>query len=94
MLMLAAEIDTLQDLLEAHAECKYILKALVEYVGLLQRVRKDPKDPEDDEEEEEEWTEDDEKNKREDRRAWLARLISIDSMRKGRYQEILRGLED
>lgn len=93
MLMLAAEIDTLQDLLEAHAECKYILKALVEYVGLLQRVRKDPKDPEDDEEDEEEWTEDDEKKKREDMRAWLARLISIDSMRKGRYQEILRGLE-
>ncbi|PUU77848.1 hypothetical protein B9Z19DRAFT_1127691 [Tuber borchii] len=92
LLMLAAEIDTLQDLLEAHAECKYILKALVEYVGLLQRVRKDPKDPEDDEEDEE-WAEDDEKKKREDMRAWLARLISIDSMRKGRYQEILRGLE-
>ncbi|RPA92530.1 protein prenylyltransferase [Choiromyces venosus 120613-1] len=93
LLMLAAEIGNLQDLLEAHAECKYILKALVEYVGLSQRVRKDPKDPDGDEDEEE-WTEDDEKKQREDARGWLARLISIDPMRKGRYQEILRGLED
>ncbi|KAG0644660.1 hypothetical protein HOY80DRAFT_1013542 [Tuber brumale] len=92
LLMLAAEIDTLQDLLEAHAECKYILKALVEYVGLLQRVREDPRDPED-VGEEEEWTEDDEEKRRVNRRTWLAKLISIDPMRKGRYQEILRGLD-
>jgi geranylgeranyl transferase type-2 subunit alpha len=92
LLMLAAEIDTLQDLLEAHAECKYILKALVEYVGLLQRVREDPRDPED-VEEGEEWTADDEEKRRVDRRVWLAKLVSIDPMRKGRYQEILRGLD-
>ncbi|CUS09800.1 unnamed protein product [Tuber aestivum] len=94
LLMLAAEIGTLEDLLETHSGCKYILKALVEYVGLLQRVRKDPKGPEDDEEDEEGLTEDDEKKGSEDRRTWLAKLISIDPMRKGRYQEILRSLEN
>lgn len=85
--MLADEIDTLKELLEHHAECKYILKALVLYQGLLQRLRREPRGGNDDDEEEGDV---DEESEKAEMKGWLKRLVEIDPMRKGRYRDLGR----
>ena len=67
-----------------------MLKALVQYVGLLQTLRKEPGGEEGDEreEEEEERGEEDEQGENEAMGKWLNKLEEIDPMRKGRYRDL------
>jgi len=84
--ILEDQIEWLKELLEGHLECKYVLKALVQYVGLLQTLRKEPGGEEGDEREDEE--EEDEQGENEAMGKWLDKLEEIDPMRKGRYRDL------
>lgn len=64
---------------------KYVLKALVLYVQLVQELRKEPVDEEDQDGDEEEADEDAENREIQD---WLRTLQAIDPMRRGRYQDL------
>lgn len=85
--MLSEEVDGLRELVgrEGMQGCKYVLKALVEYTGLLQRVRREPGEDEDEDEDEDEA---DEEGEKEGMRGWLERLVEIDPMRAGRYRDL------
>ncbi|KAI5842703.1 hypothetical protein BZA05DRAFT_412010 [Tricharina praecox] len=78
------ELEWLKDLLGEHSDSRYILKALVLYVQLLQGLRKEPRDEDDDENEEEV----DEAAENQQILEWLESLESLDPMRKGRYIDL------
>lgn len=96
VMMVRDEVEGLKELVEGGVEGRGILKALVGYVGLLQRLRKEVQragevaqgaEEDDDDEEDEEV---DEERERGEMRGWLERLVVIDPMRAGRYRDLGR----
>lgn len=96
VMMVRDEVEGLKELAEGGVEGRGILKALVGYVGLLQRLRKEVQGNGNEEEEEEEEGDDDEEEvvdearERGEMNAWLERLMVIDPMRAGRYRDLER----
>lgn len=93
VMMVRDEVEGLKELVEGGVEGRGILKALVGYVGLLQRLRRGVQGGdggEEDDEEEDEDEEVDEEREREEVRGWLERLVVIDPMRAGRYRDLGR----
>lgn len=96
VMMVRDEVEGLKELVEGGVEGRGILKALVGYVGLLQRLRREAQvqggQEEEGEEEEEDEEEVDEAREREEMKAWLQRLVVIDPMRAGRYRDLQLGV--
>lgn len=91
VMMVRDEVEGLKELVEGGVEGKGILKALVGYVGLLQRLRKEVQGTGDEDEEDDDNDEEvDEAREREEMKAWLERLMVIDPTRAGRYRDLER----
>lgn len=88
VLMLRDEIEGLKELVEGGVEGRGILKALVGYVGLLHRLRREVEIGKEAEEEGEGEEEVDEEREREEMKRWLERLMVIDPIRVGRYRDL------
>lgn len=82
--MVTDQVEWLKELLEAHPDCKYILKALVAYAQLLQALRKEPLNEGESEDDVEEV---DETAENQQILGWLETLERMDPMRKGRYRD-------
>ena len=73
----------MEERLEEHPGCKYILLALITFVMLRQKVRREPHTEEEEVEEEV-----DEEKEGKDLREWVETLKQVDPMRTGRYNDL------
>ncbi|TGZ84246.1 protein prenylyltransferase [Ascodesmis nigricans] len=88
ILLLVDQIEWLKELLESHSSCKYILKALVSYVGLYRTLKQEPIPDED----REDLDEVDENQEQALLKEWLDTLVRLDPMRRGRYMALRKSV--